>query len=271
MGGSSPSSEQTVQRGIPKLLKPYVSDLLSRGSAASSRVSDQPYTGGFIAQPNQAAWDALTGYGDVGASLGGIGTDVLNLGQATARGDFLRPESNPYLSAYAKAIQDEAGRTYEMNRRGVTSGNIAAGAYGGDRGQLAQSDFATRSAQQTNDLLSNLYYSNYLAERQLQQQAPSLIQSGAGLQLLSPEIAMQTAESGRGLRQLSLDEQIAQANENAAAPFRPLQPYANLVYGSSPIFGNSVTNMQGQGASAGSAAQIIQALLGAGSIAAGFA
>jgi hypothetical protein len=246
-------------------------DLLSRGQAASSQVSDQPYTGGFVAAPGQGAFDAASQMAGVGQSLQGIGTDVLNLGQSTARGDFLRPESNPFLASYANAIRDEAGRTYQMNRRGVTSGNIAAGAYGGDRGQLAQSDYASRAAQQTNDLLTNLYYSNYLAERQLQQQAPSLIQSGAGLQLLSPEIGMQAAESERGLRQLGLDEQIAQFNENAAAPFRPLQPYANLIYGAAPIFGNSATSVTGQPAGAGNAAQIIQALLGAGAIAGSFA
>lgn len=269
-GGQKSSQEQQVSRRMPGLLKPYVKDILGRAQTAADQVSTDPYGGQFYASvlPQETQANTLTtGYGQGLGTTAGQG--VYDLGQAQARGDFLTPESNPYLQPYIQNINDEVMRNYAQARKGVTSASIAEGAYGGDRGQLAQSDLASQTNRAISDSTTNLLYQNYLQERQNQQNAGGLIQQGVGLNLLGPQIMGESGGAQRQLNQVALDEALAKFNEGNAAPFRGLNEYANLVYGSAPTYINTLGNSAGSSGSSGGAGGsilgIIMSLLGAGS------
>jgi hypothetical protein len=72
---------------------------------------------------------------------------------------------------------------------------------------------------------------NFERERLLQTQAGSIIDQGAQLQQLSPEILSQVGLGQRELAQRPLDEALLQFQEMITAPFRPLFPAASIIQG----------------------------------------
>lgn len=268
-GGSQTRERQNTARRIPGLLKPYVKDLLGNAQTAYNQVSQDPFQGNFLAPVQQNEFTAQQQAGQVGANLGTTaGQGLFDLGQKTASGAFLTPNSNPYLMPYIQNLTDETLRAYDQTRKGVTSNSIAQGAYGGDRGQLAQSDLASQTNRAISDATTNLLYQNYLQERQNQQNAGQLIQQGVGLNLLGPQILGESGAATRNLNQVALDEALAQFNEKNTAPFRGLDQYANIVYGAPSTYINSDVAAKSRTGSTGnwtdSVLGIIQSLLGAG-------
>lgn len=270
MGGGGSKTTEVQNRGIPGLLRPYVKDLLTRGQAASGKVSDQPFGGPFLAAATPQEFTAAGMTGDVGTRLGTTaGQSVYNLGQATARGDFLNPSTNPYLDPQIKAMTDEIFRGYQDQSNRTTSSSIAQGAYGGSRAGIEQAILAGNTNRAIGDTTANLLYKNYSDERTRQMAAGDLIQQGVGLNLLGPEVLAKSGADTRQLNQIALDEALAQFNEKNAAPFRPLEPYANLIYGSPSVFTNTgATSKTSDGSTTWG--NILGALLGAGGIAGSF-
>jgi len=270
MGGGSTKTVETQGRQIPGLLRPYLKDLLGRGKTASGEVSSTPYTGGFNAQPLGLEYGAAANQAQVGQNLGiNSGQGVIDLGQKQASGYFLNPETNPYLQPQIQATTDQIYRNYADQSNRTASQSIQQGAYGGSRGGIEQAILAGNTNRAIGDTTANLLYGNYAAERANQQNSGALIQQGAGLNLLGPEIVAQGGANTRALNQIGLDEALAQFNENNAAPFRPLEPYANLIYGSPSVFANTGAVSKTSGGSS-TWGNIISLLLGGGSVAGSF-
>lgn len=270
MGGNKTKTSELQQRDVPGLLKPYVKDLLTRGKAASNQVSADPYTGGFLAPATDQERTAAALAAGVGTNFGSTrGNTLIDLGEKTASGYFLNPETNPYLNPQIQAITDQIYRNYADQSNRTRSSSIASGAYGGSRSGITQAILAGETNRAVGQTTADLLYRNYAAERANQQNAGQLIQTGAGLNLLGPEILAQSGADTRALNQIALDEALAQFNENNAAPFRPLEPYANLVYGSAPTFTNTGAEIRTK--QPGSTwADILGAVLGAGGVAGSF-
>jgi hypothetical protein len=260
MGGGGGSK---TSASIPGFLRPYVKDLLNRGQAASYKVSDQPFSGNFYAPAQQSEFDAANMTQQVGRSLGSnSGQGLIDLGQATARGDYLSPGSNPYLQANLDTLRNEGMKNFADYSKAATSRSIGGGAYGGDRGQLAQATLGADTERAIQDQQSNVLLKNYMAERQLQQGAGQLITQGAGINALGGELLGAGGKQQRSLEQIARDEELAKFNEANAAPFRGLDQYANLVYGSSGSFLNS----KAKGGGGTSLGDIFGGLLGTAAI-----
>jgi hypothetical protein len=264
MGGSG--SKTTVQSSIPPYLKPYITGLLDKAQAASSKISGNPFSGNFYAGARPEEFEAANLTTQAGRDLGtNTGQGLIDLGQATARGDYLRPESNPYLQGNLDIVRREGTKNLGDYSKTATSRSISGGAYGGDRGQLAQASLGADLEQNIQDTQANMLLQNYMGERQLQQNAGQMIQQGAGLNLLGPEIMSAGGAQTRSLEQIAMDEQLAAFNEANQAPFRPLDPYANILYGSAGSFTDQKQKSKGGGG--GVTGDIIGGLLGAGGIA----
>jgi len=182
--------------------------------------------------------------GQLGAQ--GIGQNLLNMGQATAGGAYLHPQSNPYL---AQTMQFAMQPAIEQFTRGILPGMesqaIQQGAYKGSSAR----DMAT--AQLGSDFARNLMgttaamgMQNYGQERQLQQNAGQIMDQAARLMQLSPELLSQAGQAFRGFDQRMLDEALLQFQEQTQAPFRPLMPLASIIQGGD--IGKSITQMTPQ-------------------------
>jgi hypothetical protein len=165
-GGSTPSNtSQTVTQQLPAYAQPYAEQLMSR-SAGLSEKTYTPYQGQRIADLN-ASQQAGIGKTQQQATNGFQGQqDASNVYQQTVRGDFLNPESNPYLQ---KTFDTAAGRMAEAYKNGTAATTDSqfgrAGAFGGSAWQQAQAGNERAFGDSLANLATNTYGQNYNTER----------------------------------------------------------------------------------------------------------
>lgn len=132
--------------------------LLTEGNTAYDATSKDPFGGEYYAGPSDAY------RADLGSSR--------DLYRRTLGGDFLSPESNPFLQgAIDAALRPVQNRLTNDILPMIDDAAISGGAYGGARQGIEQnralSDFSTAAT----DTTSRISYDNYLKERQNQQGA----------------------------------------------------------------------------------------------------
>jgi hypothetical protein len=167
-GGSKSGGSSTVTQTqqLPAYARPYATELMQRGSALSNR-EYAPYEGQRIADlnANQNAGIQMTQNQALGGFQGQ--RDVGDLYQQTVRGDFLTPDTNPYLRATADAIGTDFNRTVGAQNASMQR---TAGAFGNSGlTQKMSMDNAGLAGQ-----LNNLYGNNYTNERNNQLSAMQL-------------------------------------------------------------------------------------------------
>ena len=249
-GGGGDSSSSTT---IPPEFIPFFVDLFEQAQVASGKVSGEPFEGELVApfQPQQEA--ALAGQEALAGQFGGLGQNVLNLGQQTAQGAFLSPDSNPFLQG---AIDAGVRPIFENLRQqvlpGIRSEAIARGAFGGSREGITEALAGSGALTAAGDVASRLSFQNLTNERQLQQNAPALIGAGAQLQQVPNQILGQVGDVRRSLEQEQLNAEIARFKEAAEAPFRPLFPLASIIQGTNV---GQTTKFEGGGGGLGGAIQ----------------
>jgi len=188
----------------------------------------------FTAGTSPLEFESLAQREAIARQLQGIGNPLLNLGYQTARGDFLRPESNPFLvgniNASLRPITQDFTNSVLPN---FNSQAINSGAFSGSSARdLAFNQLASGYGQQLLDTGTQIAFDNYLRERQLQQGAGQLLDQGSLLNQLTPELLAQVGLGQRELAQRPLDEALLQFQEQINAPFRPLFPLASIIQGS---------------------------------------
>jgi hypothetical protein len=158
-GGGGSQSTNTIQKvdpwtGAQPYLKGGLSDLAKWYQSDFGR---SPFPGSTVVPFSPFTEQAL----GASAQRAQMGSPVTQAAQgnaaATLRGDFLDPESNPWLS---RTFDLAAGKM----RAGLDSQFNQSGGYGGSLHEGAR-------AEQLGDLATNLYGGNYDAERQRQMQA----------------------------------------------------------------------------------------------------
>lgn len=235
-GGFAESNKAAMGAGQqqPSPTLPPVTGLNPPGQRRGTQPNvGQAFPGPFTAPTHPLELASLYGRQGVGEQLAGTGQGLLNLGQATAGGYFLSPQSNPFLAqtmqyAMQPAIAEYTGAVMPQ----FTSQALQSGSYKGSSAR----DMA--AAQLANDLSRNLMgttaamgMQNLMAERQLQQGAGTMMDEAARLMQLSPEIMAQTGEGWRALQQRALDEALLRYQEQIQAPYRPLMPLASILQG----------------------------------------
>jgi len=230
--------------------------------ASGPPIVGQPFGEQFTAGTSPLEFESLAQREAIARQLQGIGNPLLNLGNFTAQGGFLDPRSNPFLvsniEASLRPITQEFSNSVLPN---FNSQAIQSGAFGGSSARdLAFNQLASGFGQQLLDTGTGIAFNNFQNERQLQQNAGSLLDQGALLNQLTPEMLAQVGLGQRELAQRPLDEALLQFQESINAPFRPLFPLASILQGGDIGSSFSTTVPQPSALSSG----IIGALGGAG-------
>lgn len=217
-----------------------------------------PFGGGFLAQANPLELLGLSDRAALSEEFRGFHDPVLELGLAQARGDFLSPESNPFLQETINtALNPIFERFEETIRPALRSQAIEAGAFkGSSRRDIAEENAARDTQRLAAETAGLIAFENLARERQLQQQAAQRLDEAARLAQLPPELLVSSGAGFRQAEQLSLDEQLRQFEEGLIAPFRPLFPLASLIGGSN--VGSTVSQPTPDAGLAG----ILQGILG---------
>jgi hypothetical protein len=196
-------------------------------------VIGQPFPNQFTAGTSPLEFAALAHREGLADQLQGIGNPLLNLGSFTAQGGFLTPESNPFLGANIEAAMRPITQEFTQSvLPQFGSQAIQSGAFGGSSARdLAFNQLASGYGQQVLDVGTQIAFDNYMRERQFQQQAGQLLDQGAMLNQLTPELLAQTGLGYRELAQRPLDEALLQYQESLQAPFRPINAIASIIHG----------------------------------------
>jgi hypothetical protein len=184
-------------------------------------------TGQDFSQGTNMMRSALMG----GAPTTGAGaTAVSDLGLATARGDFLRPDSNPFLAAMGEAATRPL---YEQFRSTIAPAirdqAISQGAYGGSGQDISEERAAGLTGRAAGDTLAGLYGNAYAQERQLQQNAPQMLAAGHELSMAPGRGMIALDEMIRQSNQLGLDNQRQRFMEEKQAPWYGLGELAQIL------------------------------------------
>ncbi len=203
----------------------------------------QPFPGPFNAAPHPFERQALIERGRLSRDLQGIDIPALELGLDTTTGEYLDPESNPYLASSIELAQRPIRqRLVEQSLPQVASEAINAGAFkGSSRRGLIESQLIRDAGQQENDVATQLLAENYGRERQNQMMGPALLDQAIRLGQIPSELLGQTGAGLRNIEQAGIEEDLRQFEEGIQAPFRPLLPLAGLVRGQN-IGSNTTTS-----------------------------
>jgi hypothetical protein len=229
-GGGSGNSTSTVKNAPADQVLPYLQPYMDRASALSN-TAYKPYKGQQIADLNDAQQAGMS-LQSAQALNGFQGQqDGNNLYQQTLRGDFLSPESNPYLQATAQGIGNEFNRTTGAQN---SSMQRTAGAFGNSGlSQKMSMDNAGLAGQ-----LNNLYGQNYANERGMQQQALGMMPTMQNMGYTDSNKLTQVGDAQRQYQQDLLNQE--QANYAQAMQY----PYAQL-----DVLGNAIKSTMGAGGS----------------------
>lgn len=249
MGGKSKPAKQTTNtvQNVERVTTPTpwqpadlgLKEMISQAAQAYAATPKTPvFTGPNATQ--QSAVNYLTGQA-AGTATGG--QELRDLGQATARGDFLNPSSNPYIMGAISAAVDPYREQLDQNILKVGDVSSMNGAYGGDRSALLRASALTGFNKAATNVSASMLADNYGRERQLQQNAGNILAQGNELMLKPGQVL-----AAAGDQQQSWDmARIAALQE---APWTGLDRYASILgqvqpYASTTSTGTETTNSTG--------------------------
>jgi len=235
---------------------PYVTEMLGRGWA----MADQPYqayTGPLTAGPSGAESAAFQGIAGLSVPTDQMGAFVPQSFTADAAQQYM----NPYLMAALQPQIDEARRAAEVQRVQDAGRLTQAGAFGGSRQAIMESELNRNLLQNLAGITGSGYASAY--DRAMQQfnteQGRGMeAQTAAntyGLAALTKQAELGGVE--RGIEQQGMDADRLQFEEERDFPFKQVQYMQSLLQGL-PIAAQSYSYMQ--------PSQLSQVLSGAGGI-----
>lgn len=275
MGGSKEQTQTTESKPWAKA-EPYYLDLYKKAESAFDQTNNKPYTGDFVAGPNNMQKDAVNSIFNSAPMLGFGADDVRNLARDTAQGKYLN--ANPHLAGVVETAMKPITEQYlQQILPSLKDKSKADGAYGGSRQDLQENQVATNFAREAADTSGKIYYEDYARERQLQQNAGSLLSQANALTMAPGQAMALAGNMQQGWDQSALQNEMMKHNESIKAPWYGLGEWANILssggYGtqtatstqpSSGIGGALQGLIGGAGAGAGMATGIGGVAAGAG-------
>lgn len=178
MGGRSRNqTTTTTQTNTPA---PWQQQQINNVYDRANQAMNQMPTG-----PNATQEQAMDWLRAAAPGLSAGSNELRDLGVRTARGDFLDPATNPWIRGAVDAAQRPLREQLDQNILQIGDAAQLAGAYGGDRERLLRGQALGDFNQSALDVANDIYYQNYVNERNLQQNAPSLL-SAANQFALAP-------------------------------------------------------------------------------------
>lgn len=148
--------------------------------------------------------NAATALGD---SFLGAGAQTRNLANQTLAGDFLTPESNPFLGNVLQQLAVPITRQFTEEFLPQSNSNaIASGAFGGSRNGITNALGIDRFTENLTDTIGQQLFNNFQLERDRQFQAPGLLQQAFGLEQGAVNTIRDAGQEQRGFEQSEIDE-----------------------------------------------------------------
>ena len=181
------SAKELADQGIT-VPRQQVADLTGLQEAA--RAQAEQGLGAFMPYVSTAGQTL----GAAGQTLGGV-ESALRAGAGPVTDDMI----SRYMNPYQQAVQDEINRAFDMQLNQARAGAVGAGAFGGSRGQITQSEVdRNRASALAQAQAQNFMQAQAGAERELARQAAL----GAGIAGLAGQQAQ------LGLKQAALGETV---------------------------------------------------------------
>lgn len=255
LGGSEGTPGQVVDTTPDEFvgLRRPVADVLKgflTGSAPSlAGIPTAP--GPFVAGPTAMETDLLGRVGSFFSQPSPASAASRDLLGQTLRGDFLRPESNPFLQSTIEAAQRPLRRQFEevtipnLRSRFTASGQMIqpGGSSPFDRAAaLAQGDFLNASA----EIATNITGQNFQAERGRQQQAVAQAIQLSQADLDNMVQGLRAVALPRLIEQGGLDKGLAAFNQRVDTLLRALA-LAQGASSAQPVVLQPTPGTQGEG------------------------
>ena len=242
-GGMSTATQTGTESSLSNWVGPYVTEMLGRGQALASQPY-QTYTGPLTAGPStlqEQSWQGISGL-----QIPTQQQMTYTPGSYTDQG-----VSQKYMSPYIQSALDpqiaEARRQAEIENLKNKTAATRAGAYGGSRQALMESEAQRNLLQNLAGITGAGYNKAYeqgaqqfLAEQNLQKGATDASRA-YGLQALAAQGA--AGEAQRGIEQQGVGADYAQFQEERDYPYKQVQYMQSLLQGL-PLAAQSYTYAQ---------------------------
>lgn len=225
-GGTPVGTESTLSTWAG----PYVTEMLGRGAA----LADQPYTaygGPLTAGESAAQTQAFQGVANLAVPTQDMGAFQPQQFTAQAAQDYM----NPYLQAALDPQIEEARRQAQIQRVQDASRLTGAGAYGGSRQAIMESELNRNLLQNLAGITGQGYAAAYdkamqqFNVAQQQQQAAQDAANAYGLAALTKQAELGAAQ--RGIESEGITADRMQFEEERDFPYRQVQYMQSLLQG----------------------------------------
>ena len=212
------STQYIVNRQDPKIeayrlgllddTQEFISGQIERGDAPPDyQIADLSPSEQAAIAAGQAGVGAYQPYLNEGSATIGMGSDAMAAGIASLEGTgaMYDPESyqnfmNPYEDQVIQNALADIQRQGDLAQQGVRSQAVAAGAFGGSRGQLAESEQARNTMQQQANTAAQMRAAGF---QNAQQAAMNAFESGMGRQ---QQLGQLTGQMAAGLGSLGIQQ-----------------------------------------------------------------
>jgi len=281
MGGSpggspapAPTQSTVTKETIPEELKPYVTDVLEKAQALQERREEEgyvPFSGPRIAKFSPEQEQAFAGV----QAIQGASQPYFRTAEALTASSALAPNAasvgqfmNPYIQNVIDIQTREAERAADVERQRLAQRGVEAGAFGGSRQAILESEANRNLQQRLGDIQARGLAAAFEdAQNRLAQQRNR--ERSAGTQFAS----LATAVPGQTLRELTALETVGATRRNVGQqaldiaqqeyevartfPERTLQDYQSIIRGySAPIPASTVQRTTGTTATPSALQQI---------------
>lgn len=263
MGGGN--STTTTENKPWAAAMPYYNDLYSKAQAAMNATQGQSYQGQTLAGPTTTQQQGVQGLKDIAPFLSAGAGPLQNLALSQIRGDWLSPETNPYIGQVANAAINPLQSALTKNLGSIRDRSISTGAYGGARQDLQENEALDQFTRASGDITSNIFAQNYANERGIQQNSGQLLDLANALGLAGPTALSAAGATEQGWNQAALDDQKMKFLEGLQSKWSGLGEFSNILNAGG--FGTQTTTPPKQNPLVG----ILQGALGGGVAGAGLA
>lgn len=229
-GTTSAPAQTGTESSLSNWAGPYVTEMLGRGQAAAS-TPYQAYTGPLTAGPSELQTQAFKGI----AGLAIPTEQMTSYTPQTFTAQQAQNYMNPYLMAGLEPQIAEARRQAEIQRMGEAAKLSQAGAFGGSRQAILESEGSRNLLRNLADITGKGYQTAYdqaMNQFNVEQERQRANQEAArnyGIAALTKQ-----AEFGglqRGLEQEGIAADIGQFKEERDYPYKQVQYMQSLLQG----------------------------------------
>jgi hypothetical protein len=223
-------SETSRTSSLAPYAAPYVTEMLGKGQALANQ-GYQAYTGPLTAGQSAGQQAAFQGVAGLAVPTQQMGAFQPQQFTAQAAQDYM----NPYLQAALDPQIEEARRQAQITRLGDANRLTQAGAYGGSRQAIMESELNRNLAQNLAGITGQGYqdaYTQAMNQFNVEQQRQQTAQDAAnryGLEALASQANLGAQE--RAIEQEGITADLAQFEEERDFPYKQVQYQQSLLQG----------------------------------------